>query len=127
MYLYSDSGIVGMVYTANGTSSTYYFDRNIKGDVIGIYDASGAKIVNYSYDAWGNCTITNSRPCGVYIGSFDSFCYIFSFGDYQNAKTRKESERMYFSKVWERSADYLVGVDRNNYNDLWYYKNYVLW
>ena len=49
-----------MVYTANGTSSTYYFDRNIKGDVIGIYDTSGAKIVNYSYDAWGNCTISSS-------------------------------------------------------------------
>ena len=49
-----------MVYTANGTSSTYYFDKNIKGDVIGIYDTSGTKIVNYSYDAWGNCTISSS-------------------------------------------------------------------
>ena len=49
-----------MVYTANGTSSTYYFDRNIKGDIIGIYDTSGTKIVNYSYDAWGNCTISSS-------------------------------------------------------------------
>lgn len=49
------------------------------------------------------------------------------FGDYRNAKTRKESERMYFSKVWERSADYLGGVDRNNYNDLWYYRNLVPW
>ena len=54
MYLYSDSGIVGMVYTANGTSSTYYFDRNIKGDVIGIYDASGTQIAKVSLHSWGN-------------------------------------------------------------------------
>ena len=37
---------------------TYYFQRNLLGDVIAIYDTNGAKIAGYAYDAWGNCTIT---------------------------------------------------------------------
>jgi uncharacterized protein RhaS with RHS repeats len=47
-----------MVYTASGATNTYYFQRNLLGDVIGIYNTSGAKVGGYAYDAWGNCTIT---------------------------------------------------------------------
>ena len=59
VYLYDESGIIGMVYTSeSGTTTTYYFQRNLLGDVIGIYDTSGEKVGGYAYDAWGNCTIT---------------------------------------------------------------------
>ena len=58
VYLYDENGIIGMVYTLNGSSSTYYFQRNLLGDVIGIYDTNGTKVAGYTYDAWGNCTIT---------------------------------------------------------------------
>lgn len=59
VYLYDESGIIGMVYTSeSGTTSTYYFQRNLLGDVIGIYNTSGTKVGGYAYDAWGNCTIT---------------------------------------------------------------------
>lgn len=59
VYLYDESGIIGMVYTSeSGTTTTYYFQRNLLGDVIGIYNASGTKVGGYAYDAWGNCTIT---------------------------------------------------------------------
>ena len=58
LYLYDESGIVGAVQTYNSTTETFYFDRNIKGDVIGIYNASGTKIANYSYDSWGNQKVT---------------------------------------------------------------------
>jgi RHS repeat-associated protein len=54
LYLYDESGIVGAVQTYNTTTETFYFDRNIKGDVIGIYNASGTQIAKYSYDSWGN-------------------------------------------------------------------------
>lgn len=57
--LYDESGIIGMVYTSeSGTTTTYYFQRNLLGDVIGIYTTSGTKVGGYAYDAWGNCTIT---------------------------------------------------------------------
>ena len=58
VYLYDENSIVGIVYTADGSTSTYYFQRNLLGDVIGIYDTSGTKVGGYAYDAWGNCTIT---------------------------------------------------------------------
>ncbi|MBE6697036.1 MAG: RHS repeat-associated core domain-containing protein [Ruminococcaceae bacterium] len=59
VFLYDESGIVGMMYTGtNGETATYYFRRNLLGDVIGIYNTNGAKVGGYAYDAWGNCTIT---------------------------------------------------------------------
>ena len=98
-----------MVYTANGTSSTYYFDRNIKGDVIGIYDTSGAKIVNYSYDAWGNCTISSSsnltiakanpiRYRGYYFDAESGFYFL-------NAR--------YYNPAWRR----FISPDDTSYLD----------
>ena len=53
-----------MVYTSeSGTTTTYYFQRNLFGDVIGIYNTSGTKVGGYTYDAWGNCTITLNTNC----------------------------------------------------------------
>lgn len=38
LYLYDESGIVGAIQKYNSTTETFYFDRSIKGDVIGIYN-----------------------------------------------------------------------------------------
>ena len=57
IYLYDEVGMIGCVYTAGGaSSSTYFYVRNLQGDVVGIYDSSGNKIAEYDYDAFGNCT-----------------------------------------------------------------------
>lgn len=59
IYLYDETGIIGMVHTTeSGTTTAYYFQRNLLGDVIGIYTTGGTKVGGYAYDAWGNCTIT---------------------------------------------------------------------
>ena len=59
VYLYDENSIIGLVHTSeSGTTNTYYFQRNLLGDVIGIYNTSGTKVGGYAYDAWGNCTIT---------------------------------------------------------------------
>ena len=57
VFLYDESSIIGMVRTASGVTNAYYFQRNLLGDVVAIYDTNGAKIVEYAYDAWGNCSI----------------------------------------------------------------------
>ena len=45
---------LGMVHTTeSGTTTTYYFQRNLLGDVIGIYNTGGTKVGGYAYDAWG--------------------------------------------------------------------------
>ena len=59
-YLYDDSSIVGVQYTNGANINDYYFLRNLQGDVIAIYDTNGAKVVEYDYDAWGNCTIKST-------------------------------------------------------------------
>ena len=49
-YYYGAGGIIGFSY--NGVD--YFYRKNLQGDVIGIYTSSGAKVVSYVYDAWGN-------------------------------------------------------------------------
>ena len=44
---------------AAGDWDTYYYEKNLQGDVIAIYNASGVKLVTYNYDAWGNFTRTD--------------------------------------------------------------------
>lgn len=61
VYLYDESSMVGVLYSYNGSTPVpYYYHRNLQGDVIAIYDASGYTKAEYTYDAWGNCTVTNS-------------------------------------------------------------------
>ena len=43
---------------AEGAFDTFYFEKNLQGDIIAVYNASGTKLVGYTYDAWGNCTTT---------------------------------------------------------------------
>ena len=59
-FLYDQNMIVGMIYTKNGVDTVYYLQRNLLGDVVGVYDTEGLKVVEYVYDAWGNCTIKNT-------------------------------------------------------------------
>ena len=58
VYLYDESGIIGAMYSYNGSAlQPYYYHRNLQGDVIAIYDANGEKHAEYAYDAWGNCEV----------------------------------------------------------------------
>ena len=63
MYLYDEYGApVGLQYRnktyGTYTFDTYYFEKNLQGDIIAIYTESGTKIGSYTYDAWGNCTVS---------------------------------------------------------------------
>ena len=49
-YLYDESGSpVGLTYKGK----TYYYRKNLQGDIINITDSTGAKVVTYTYNAWG--------------------------------------------------------------------------
>lgn len=61
IYLYDESGSpIGLQYRstayAEGVFDTYYFEKNLFGDIVAVYNTSGAKIGSYTYDAWGNFT-----------------------------------------------------------------------
>ena len=58
---------------ANGTMLFNYL-YNLQGDVIAIVRAATGQIVaKYSYDAWGNCTVTNAA--GYAVGDKNPFRY----------------------------------------------------
>ena len=58
IYLYDDSGMIGVMYGPDLENlQTYYYRRNLLGDVTAIYDANGNRKVEYAYDAFGNCSI----------------------------------------------------------------------
>ena len=63
VFLYDESGMpIGMHYRTSGYSSgtwdAYWFERNLHGDVVAIYNNSNTKLASYLYDAWGNHTVT---------------------------------------------------------------------
>ena len=39
---------------SSGTVKTYYYEKNLQGDIVGIMNEAGYKVVSYTYDAWGN-------------------------------------------------------------------------
>ena|GEM_PF-2215421 len=55
-FYYDESGICGMNYAG----ADYYFQKNILGDVLVIYNTAGQLVCSYSYDAWGNTTWSNN-------------------------------------------------------------------
>ena len=64
-FLYDEVGAI-YGFTYNGTA--YYYERNIQGDVLGIYDSTGTKLVTYTYDAWGallDMTDTSTNNIGA--------------------------------------------------------------
>ena len=102
VYLYDDSGIIGMV--KDGTS--YYFYRNIQGDVVGVYNSSGTKLVTFKYDAYGNCTVSGDA-------NFAQYCKIRYRGYYFDAETGLYwVQTRYYNPEWCRwispdTLDYL--------------------
>ena len=49
-FTYDSTGPLSVNY--NGTE--YFYVKNAQGDVTGLVNASGTRVVNYTYDAWGN-------------------------------------------------------------------------
>ena len=75
IYLYDNAGApVGMMYRTNAYAADTYdyflFEKNLQGDIVAVYNASGTKLLSYTYDAWGNCTVTGSTTTGAQYNPF---------------------------------------------------------
>lgn len=62
-YLYdNEDSVCGLIHD----NTPYYFKKNLQGDVIQIIDSAGTPVANYSYDAWGACTIeSDTSDCEI--------------------------------------------------------------
>ena len=69
VYLYSpDSGVVGMQVRSLSSSSsgwsTYWYEKNLQGDIVAIYNNAGTKLASYTYDAWGSHVVNYTNGGG---------------------------------------------------------------
>jgi len=96
LYLYdADGSPIGMQYRntsyGEGQFDTYWFEKNLQGDVVAVYNQAGTKLIAYTYDAWGNSSVSyyNSgasttatynpfRYRGYYLDSESGFYYLNS-------------------------------------------------
>lgn len=75
-YTYDASGtLVGLAYRDTPGATYYYFyERNGQGEIIGIRNDAGNRVVEYVYDAWGNCTIVSDTTYEK-IGTMNPYRY----------------------------------------------------
>lgn len=90
VYIYDETGApIGMAYRDGATADiakeqeaqfTYYlFTKNLQGDIIGIYSQAGDLVAKYTYNAWGEHTVTNYTSDN--IGDINPFRYRGYFYD----------------------------------------------
>ena len=81
VYIYDATGApIGMMYRttsyAEGAWDVFWYEKNLQGDIISIYNASGTKVATYTYtDAWGNFTVSYSNGGGSTGAQYNPFRY----------------------------------------------------
>jgi len=80
LYLYdADGSPIGMQYRntsyAEGVFDTYWFEKNLQGDIVAVYDQAGTKLIAYTYDAWGNASIIYSSGGASTTATYNPFRY----------------------------------------------------
>ena len=117
IYLYDESGSpIGMQYRttsyAANTFDTFYFEKNLQGDVVAVYTENGVKVLSYTYDAWGNQTVTwhNSYGSNIYA-TYNPFRYRGYYYDTETGLYYLQSR--YYNPQWGRFLNADVYVNAN--------------
>ena len=116
--------MTGVRYKNGSTTTDYYFVCNWRGDVIRIYDGTGAVVANYNYDAWGNViSVTDANGTAItdstHIANVNPLRYR---GYYYDSETGfyYVSSRYYDPEVgrWINADNVIAGVggDLKGYN-----------
>ena len=108
VYLYDEYGSpIGFRYRtpsySAGVFDGYFFEKNIQGDIVGIWNQNGTKVVTYTYDAWGNVTVSGTGATG--IGAKNPFRYRGYYFDTETGLYYLQTR--YYNPSWGRfiSAD----------------------
>ncbi|MBQ7362814.1 MAG: RHS repeat-associated core domain-containing protein [Clostridia bacterium] len=61
VYIYDSQGSpIGFQVNSSGAWNTYWYEKNLFGDITAVYDCAGSKLISYSYNPWGQCQTTYS-------------------------------------------------------------------
>ena len=131
LYLYdADGSPIGMQYRnvdmTEGSFCTYWFEKNLQGDIVAVYSDSGVKLRTYTYDAWGNVTETVLSQSGThYYARYNPFRYRGYYYDTETGLYYLQSR--YYNPEWGRflNADGYVstGTGMLGYNMFAYCNN----
>ena len=81
VYIYDASDTpIGMMYRTNSyagnTWDVFWYEKNLQGDIVAVYNSSGTKLVTYDYyDAWGNYTVSYSNSGASTGAQYNPFRY----------------------------------------------------
>ena len=82
-YGYDEAGSISHVTVKMGTASeTFYYVKNLQGDVTAIVNDEGAVLVQYKYDAWGSCYSYNYASGMTEIESYIAYNNPFRYRGY---------------------------------------------
>ena len=111
-FTYDSTGPLSVNY--NGTE--YFYVKNAQGDVTGLVNASGTRVVTYTYDAWGNPLATTGSLAAT-LGEQNPLRYRGYVYDTETGLYYLQSR--YYNPGWGRfiNADSLIdnrGVNTQN-------------
>ena len=75
MYVFdADGSPIGHILYPTSSHAPYvygrfWYEKNLQGDIIAVYDDTGTKLISYTYDAWGNFTTTYHNGASATHGS----------------------------------------------------------
>ncbi len=119
-----ENNLIGLTYD----NKKYYFEKNVFGDIIGIYDENNTKIATYIYDSWGKILnildengnqITDSTNIAI-INPFRYRSYYYD----EEIEMYYLNNRLYSPRLKRFiNADRLLKNENNNYNLFMYCAN----
>ena len=116
VYLYDEKGApVGLRYRTSTYEEDVYlhffFEKNLQGDIVALYDENGNKIGTYTYDAWGNCTVTSLTSFTInntILNTYNPFRYRGYYYDVETGWYYLQSR--YYNPQWGR----FISPDRHD-------------
>ena len=107
IYLYDEAGSpIGIKFRranyAAGEYDYFFFEKNLQGDIVAIYNESGAKVATYTYDAWGKVTTTyiSTNSIERYVANNNPFRYRGYYYDLETGLYYLQSR--YYNPTWGR-------------------------
>ena len=80
VYLYDANGApIGMQYLDTSSVSnvwqTFWYEKDMLGNIVAVYSNAGVKLISYKYDAWGGISETNHAPGSSTAAHYNPFRY----------------------------------------------------
>ena len=67
------------VFAVKHNNTTYFYRKDAQANIVALLDNTGAVVVKYKYDAWGNCKVLNANGTEItddtHIGILNPFRY----------------------------------------------------